>query len=1034
MDETNFSSEVAAPGETRAATPSVAAVVVAHDPGEWFDEVVDSIVTQDYPRLTLVVIDHGTVGDLADRVARMAPQALVVRADRTVGFGAAANVARSVGLDSAYLLLCHDDVALASNAVSTLVTESLRSNAGIVGPKLVTWNQPEVLQHVGYRVDQFGATDEMVEAAELDQSQYDAVTDVFALPSACLLIRTQLFDDLGGFDPGISRRGESVDLCWRAQLAGARVLVVPDARVRHREGLVDRVGVDDVRRTTARHQIRTVLVTGGGWRLVWTTLQLLALSLSEVLLALATGRFRQVRDVLHAWLWNLARLGEIRRRRRQVRERQAVSFGEVRAAQERGSVRINAFLQGQIGRRSRSRADELWDTARTGTTRFAVLTWVGILAVVLFGSRSLIGSGVAAVGEFAPFPDQAGDFLSHWWSGWRSRELGSPGSSPTGFALLGLIGMIPGVTLALLRTLWVLLPVVAGLAGAFRLLRRSGSRRAQIASAVAYAVIPLPWAAMASGSWSGLAAYAVSPWILRAFLQAEGPQVFGGPAGRGWWSTPAVAGAGTAVALAGLFDPVVTLVGVLIGVGVLFGAFITVSVRGLIRVVLAVAGAATVTALLLLPFTVDQMVVGGSWAPFAGGRSGLASEDRAVDLLRFATGSDSGSPLVWAFGVLMVLPLLIGRGWRFDLAVRFWFVALTSWGLALAAAQGHLNVGIPAPAVVLAPAAVAVAALAGTTVLAFETDVVPRGRQRGRVLIALAVVAAVMATLPSLARIEDGRWDMGRGGFDRVLPLADPEVVGSYRVLWIGHPDLLPAASRHLKANMAWVVTQDGIPDVTERTLPADPGATDQLATVLDQILANDGARIGRALGAVGIRYVVGVEREAPAPFRDGQQAVPLPEPLRRAFDSQLDLRYLTGVNSAVQIYENLQWIPTRAMVDPGFDSTTAVLADVEAAPLVAAVPALAGSGDTFEGSVSEGAALYLSQTDDPGWHLQVDGVEQGRRTAFGWATVFDAGPGGTAQLDYRTPTWRHLVQLAQLALLMLCAGYWLRRRLEGAG
>ena len=129
MDETNFSSEVAAPGETRAATPSVAAVVVAHDPGEWFDEVVDSIVTQDYPRLTLVVIDHGTVGDLADRVARMAPQALVVRADRTVGFGAAANVARSVGLDSAYLLLCHDDVALASNAVSTLVTESLRSNA-----------------------------------------------------------------------------------------------------------------------------------------------------------------------------------------------------------------------------------------------------------------------------------------------------------------------------------------------------------------------------------------------------------------------------------------------------------------------------------------------------------------------------------------------------------------------------------------------------------------------------------------------------------------------------------------------------------------------------------------------------------------------------------------------------------------------------------------------------------------------------------------------------------------------------------------
>ena len=95
-----------------------------------------------------------------------------------------------------------------------------------------------MLQHVGLGVDRFGEVDPLVEPGEVDQEQHDAVRDVFALPSACLLVRADLFRALGGFDPAIAFYGDDVDLCWRAHLGGARVVVVPAARARHREQLV----------------------------------------------------------------------------------------------------------------------------------------------------------------------------------------------------------------------------------------------------------------------------------------------------------------------------------------------------------------------------------------------------------------------------------------------------------------------------------------------------------------------------------------------------------------------------------------------------------------------------------------------------------------------------------------------------------------------------------------------------------------------------------------------------------------------------
>ncbi|HEY8060816.1 MAG TPA: glycosyltransferase family 2 protein, partial [Acidimicrobiales bacterium] len=217
--------------------PPVVAVVVTHDPGDWFEDVLAGLAAQDYPMLSVLVIDAGSAEDPTDRVAAVLPDAHVHRLGANPGFGAAANEVIPIVHGAAFHLICHDDVALQPGAVRELVLEAFRSNAGIVGPKLVMWDEPGRLLQVGMSIDKTGHEIPLAERGELDQEQHDAIADVFCIPGGATLVRADLFEALGGFDPAITYLGEDLDLCWRAHLAGARVLVVPSAVARHREAL-----------------------------------------------------------------------------------------------------------------------------------------------------------------------------------------------------------------------------------------------------------------------------------------------------------------------------------------------------------------------------------------------------------------------------------------------------------------------------------------------------------------------------------------------------------------------------------------------------------------------------------------------------------------------------------------------------------------------------------------------------------------------------------------------------------------------------
>src|SRR4051794_30379520 len=187
---------------------------------------------QDYPNLRVLVLDTGTDPAFAARVSLRLPDAYIRRAVAHPTYGGAANEALKLVEGAGFFCFLHDDVALDPHAIRLLVEETYRSNGGIVGPKVVAWDEPSRLLSAGVGVDKFAEPAPAVDPGELDQEQHDAVRDTFCLSTACLLVRTDLFRALNGFDAEAAGAGDELDLCWRAHASGARVLVAPAARAR----------------------------------------------------------------------------------------------------------------------------------------------------------------------------------------------------------------------------------------------------------------------------------------------------------------------------------------------------------------------------------------------------------------------------------------------------------------------------------------------------------------------------------------------------------------------------------------------------------------------------------------------------------------------------------------------------------------------------------------------------------------------------------------------------------------------------------
>jgi GT2 family glycosyltransferase len=1028
--------------------PPVVVLVVAHDPGWWFEETLASIAAQQYQQISVLVVDAGSAEPevLRDRVAAVMPEAHLRRLDNNPGFAAAANESLVAVQGAAFHLLCHDDVRLEPDVVSVLVEEAFRSNAGVVGPKVVDWVDPTRLLSVGMSCDHFGQPSPFVERGDLDQEQFDSVRDVLYLQGSVTLVRSDLFEALGGFDPELTFHGEDLDLGWRAHVAGARVIVAPDARVGHLEALGERRPVDDRRRLQTRHRIRTRLVATSFATRLRTTPLAVFYALLEILQALLFGRFRHARDISSAWLWNITHLGSTRQLRARLGTVRRVDDSEVRAFQRRGNVRLSAFMRAQFGRSEGD--DSNWDfvsniRATRGTLTFTA--WLLIIAYLLVASRELLFSTIPAVGNM-PEMLPVGDMFSRWISGYQSTGLGSTAPAPTGLGLFALLGTLLLGAVGLLRHVLILGMLPLGVLTMWRLTRPVSSRRARVIATVAYLIIPIAGGSLARGDWSGLVAFAAMPLVASLLFSASELAPFGargGPAGPGVTQRPLthrIAAIAVVTALAASIAPAFIAVVVATSFLLVLGGLLAGQIRGALRVLIAGMGGAALGFALQLPWSLSFVE---DWRTMLGSGSPGVSPTLS-SITRFAVGPVGTSALCWALLASALLPLLIGRDWRLGWAIRCWMLILGGFIGAWVLGQGWISGQLPSVTLLLVPSAVGLALAVGLGVAAFEVDLPDYHFGWRQLCSILAAVAFIVAGLPALGLAFSGRWGIPRGDFGVSLSFLDDEGgTDEFRVLWLGDAGALPLSGWNLDApgidelgagrSLTFATSSNGMPTVAEQwSSPVNP-ALRSLASSLVVAGAGGTARLGALVAPMAVRYIIVPLSQAPDPYATATRYDPVG--LLAMLDGQLDLDSVT-VNPGLRVYRNAAWGPQRAAL-PG--ATELPVGGDELAdrflPQITGAPSVLDDPDGFgswTGTIDEqDPTIYVAQSGGDGWTLSQGGSTLERTEVLGWASAFTGSEPGDVSLTFETPLTRWLMLLGQVLAWVLVIGYLLRVRVR---
>ena len=1021
---TDVSADIARSVKGDVVAPPVVASMVVYQPGPWFVESLQALAAQTYPQLQtlfLVVGTHDGDGegidtDLTELIHSVLPQAVVRHIEGNPGFGLVSNeVARLVDGEGGFFCLLHDDVALEPEAIERLIEETYRSNAGLVGPKLVEWDDPTILQSVGLNVDRIGEVEPLIGDNEKDQEQHDSVRDVFALSSACLLIRSDLFRELGGFNRQIDFFGEELDLCWRAHLSGARVLIVPAAKARHRNGIDSRA--TNVERTSAqaRNRVRTVVTLSGGLQLPFVMLQMLVASVVQVVAGIFGGGFTAALASLRASLAVIIDLPYVLRRRSEVRPLRLVAASDIHDLQVSGSARFSSFVRRRSRRIQQASLAQKDRKDAVKHQRFVTNVFIAIIAFVLLGSRSFVLHGVSRIGEFLPMravSESPRALVTSFVSGWTQGGFGSAGSNSSGYVLMALAGAISFGRTGALQTALIIGTVFVGAFGMWKVPTGYFSLRARAIGMAMYVAVPLPYVALSKGRLSDLLVYAALPWILRLFVRAELGL-------RGAKQTQLLATAVLFAAVVFAFVPTFLAIVVWVAIAWIIGGFIA---QANLRQAIAVGRivvALVVGALVLNAPWVSQFANAQWMDHFIGNQAASVQRVGFTQLARFDGGLLRFGVIALGLYIPVFVSVVVTRSNTFIWATRSLSLVVLTGMLIVAIDANVVNIAAPSFGQLSAIVACGLALGAGALASFVFDDELTLAYRWWKPVVACAVVASFVGALPAVSMAVGGSWNQSKTAIaDLYTQMQDNPPEGDYNVVYVGRSEVLPVSSLRVSDEVAFAVADDG--ELTMRDRWVKPNdLSSNVESALHAIIWRETVRGGRLLAPLAVRYVV-------VPQIDGgestiEKPLPLPEDLLAALSTQLDFRRVYLASDLV-IYENMAWVPSLSILDDNSSALSKQAGDevLLSSELKSTMP-IARVGDVASVATEVGAStVHLAVPFSNQLRLDVAGADVQPRVAFGGTTAFDVSDGGPATLKYNTPISQYLFIVVQSLLWLL--------------
>jgi GT2 family glycosyltransferase len=218
--------------------PSVSIVIVNFNGEKLLSDCLVSIQNQTFTDFEVLLVDNASSDGSVHLVQHKFPWAKVIQSEVNLGYCGANNLGFENALGS-FIVFLNNDIIAETDWLMELVNAAKTKAVDICASKVLLMHNEGLIDACGLEVDEYGGS-VGIGFLQKDDGRYDKSSSVFSAYGACMLVKREMFKDVGGFDADFFMMFEEVDLCWRARLRGYKVEFVPSSRIYHAKSVTIR--------------------------------------------------------------------------------------------------------------------------------------------------------------------------------------------------------------------------------------------------------------------------------------------------------------------------------------------------------------------------------------------------------------------------------------------------------------------------------------------------------------------------------------------------------------------------------------------------------------------------------------------------------------------------------------------------------------------------------------------------------------------------------------------------------------------------